>query len=583
MAKTAPKRPRAYSYIRMSTDIQLRGDSRRRQLELSEAYAKDHDLELVKEFQLEDLGVSAFRGANLSEVSSLGKFLHSVNNGGVPSGSYLLVESLDRLSRQNVFASLSIFTDLIKAGVKLVTLADGQVYTAETTDFSQLVVSLAIMSRAHEESQTKSLRLSAAWVNKRRTIDDRKLTALSPAWLNLSTDRRSFEIDAERAHVIRSIFEDAAAGLGSYAIARRLNKSGIEPFGRSTGWQTSYIGKILTSRAAIGEYQPHRIVDGRRVAIGPVITNYFPAVVDEQLYLRVQAGRSQRRIGGAGRKGQHVSNLFSGLARCAYCAAPMHFINKGAPPKGGTYLACDNARRGLGCDNIAWRYDDFEASFLTFVEEIDLESFLRVQDESGHRQEIEKKIQAAEGRLAQLEKERDRTFRLLLDQDMPSDFLKGELARIQGELEALSVKSGDLSEESRRVEAEVANFIESRTEIQTLITELRSRGDHEKYRLRTKVAGRLKSLISVIEVATVGERQPRAGNLIEMSRAQHDSVYGNLDAESYARAEPPDRSGRQFDVFFKNGTNRLVRPRPDKPAMGESQVFRSIYPLSRRG
>lgn len=583
MAKTAPMRPRAYSYIRMSTDIQLRGDSRRRQLELSEAYARDHDLDLVKEFQLEDLGVSAFRGANLSEASSLGRFLHSVKSGDVPPGSYLLVESLDRLSRQNVFTSLSIFTDLIKAGVKLVTLADGQVYTAETTDFSQLVVSLAIMSRAHEESQTKSRRLSAAWVNKRRTIDDRKLTALSPAWLNLSTDRKSFEIDAERAHVIRSIFEDAAAGLGSYAIARRLNKSGIAPFGRSTGWQTSYIGKILTSRAAIGEYQPHRIIDGRRVGTGPAIPNYFPAVIDEQLYLRVQSGRSQRRIGGGGRKGEFVSNLFSGLARCAYCAAPMHFINKGALPKGGKYLACDKALRGLGCDNMAWRYDDFEASFLTFVEEIDLESFLRVQDESGHRHDIEKKIQAAEGRLVQLEKERDRTFRLLLDQDMPSDFLKGELARIQREIEALSTEADDLTKERRRLDVEVASFVESRAEIQTLIAELRSRGDDERYRLRTKVAGRLKALISVIEVATLGDRQPHAGNLIELSKAQHDSVYGNQDAELCAHAEQPDRSARQFDVFFKDGTNRLVRPRPDKPAVGSSDVFRSIYPLSQRG
>ncbi|UVK55850.1 recombinase family protein [Mesorhizobium sp. AR02] len=565
----------------MSTDIQLRGDSRRRQLELSEAYAKDHDLDLVKEFQLEDLGVSAFRGANLSDVSSLGRFLNSVKSGDVPSGSYLLVESLDRLSRQNVFTSLSVFTDLIKAGVKLVTLADGQVYTAETTDFSQLVVSLAIMSRAHEESQTKSRRLSAAWGNKRKTIDEKKLTALAPAWLHLSMDRASFNIDPDRASVVKSIFEDAASGLGSYAIARRLNKSGVEPFGRSTGWQTSYVGKILTGRAAIGEYQPHKIVDGRRVPAGPAVQNYFPAVVDEQLFLRVQSGRFQRRIGGAGRKGKFVSNLFSGLARCAYCAAPMHFINKGSLPKGGTYLACDNARRGLGCDNMAWRYDDFEASFLTFVEEIDLGSFLRAQDGSGHRQAVERKMQAAEGSLVRLERERDRTFRLLLDQDMPSDFLKGELARIQGEIEALSMESDELAQERRRLDVEVASFVQSRAEIQTLIAELRSGGDDERYRLRTKVAGRLKSLISVIEVATLGDRQPRAENVVELSKAQHDSVYGNGDAGM--DDEPHDRSARQFDVFFKDGNNRVVRPRADKPVVGESDVFRSIYPSSRKG
>ncbi|MGT2465139.1 recombinase family protein [Mesorhizobium atlanticum] len=135
----------------MSTDTQLLGDSRRRQLELSQRYAEKHGLELVEEFRLEDIGVSAFRGANLSIDSSLGRFLQMVRKSEVPAGSYLLLESLDRLSRQDVFTSLSLFTDLIKAGIRIVTLADDQVYTSEKTDFSQLVVSLAIMSRAREE------------------------------------------------------------------------------------------------------------------------------------------------------------------------------------------------------------------------------------------------------------------------------------------------------------------------------------------------------------------------------------------------------------------------------------------------
>ena len=44
------KRPRAYSYLRMSTDLQRYGDSKRRQLKLSEAYARQHGLELADEF-----------------------------------------------------------------------------------------------------------------------------------------------------------------------------------------------------------------------------------------------------------------------------------------------------------------------------------------------------------------------------------------------------------------------------------------------------------------------------------------------------------------------------------------------------
>jgi DNA invertase Pin-like site-specific DNA recombinase len=53
-------KPRAYSYIRMSTEIQLKGDSLRRQLESSEKYANEHGLELVEKDRLQDIGISAF-------------------------------------------------------------------------------------------------------------------------------------------------------------------------------------------------------------------------------------------------------------------------------------------------------------------------------------------------------------------------------------------------------------------------------------------------------------------------------------------------------------------------------------------
>src|SRR5665647_3359641 len=78
-------RPKACSYIRMSTDAQLKGDSHRRQLETSDKYITDNGLELVE--RLSDLGVSAFRGANV-EYGALGRFLQAVREGKVEAGSY---------------------------------------------------------------------------------------------------------------------------------------------------------------------------------------------------------------------------------------------------------------------------------------------------------------------------------------------------------------------------------------------------------------------------------------------------------------------------------------------------------------
>ena len=64
------------------------------------------------------------------------------------------------------------------------------------------------------------------------------------------------------------------------------------------------------------------------------------------------------KFNGAGRKGTSFTNIFSGIAKCAYCGSPMKFENKGPRPKGGTFLVCDGARRGLGCEIARWRYDD---------------------------------------------------------------------------------------------------------------------------------------------------------------------------------------------------------------------------------
>src|SRR5262249_57958368 len=102
--------PRAFSYIRMSTPEQLLGHSLQRQLEASAAYAAKHNLTLLESDQMRDIGISAFRGANIA-IGALGRFLEAVKTKKVPGGSYLLVENLDRLSRQQATKALSIFLE----------------------------------------------------------------------------------------------------------------------------------------------------------------------------------------------------------------------------------------------------------------------------------------------------------------------------------------------------------------------------------------------------------------------------------------------------------------------------------------
>ena len=225
-------RPKAYSYLRFSTTEQLKGDSQRRQLALARGYADQHGLDLDETLTFRDLGVSAFRGKNVTE-GALGAFLDAVDAGHVPPGSWLLVENLDRLSRDKVMPALMQFQSILERDVNVVTLQDGRIYTRSTLNDDPTALMLSVMSmyRANEESEVKSKRLRAAWQNKRdhAQANGTKLTGRCPAWLTLDKASGEFEILDDRAAVIEQIFELTLAGLGKGAIAKRFNTAGVRP------------------------------------------------------------------------------------------------------------------------------------------------------------------------------------------------------------------------------------------------------------------------------------------------------------------------------------------------------------------
>lgn len=221
--------------------------------------------------------------------------------------------------------------------------------------------------RSNEESKNKSRHLSQSWVNKRARAKYQNLTSLAPGWLKANEKRHGFDTIPERETVVRTIIEWALSGMGTHAIVTRLNRQKVPTFGRSTGWSKSSVNKILKSHAIFGEYQPHtKPRGGKRTPVGEPIADYFPPIVDRETYDRIQLGRLSRRLRGMGRKGDRYSNLFSKIAVCGLCGEPMHYENKGEPPKGGKYLCCRGNKR-FTCTAKPWRYDLFERAFLAHV------------------------------------------------------------------------------------------------------------------------------------------------------------------------------------------------------------------------
>jgi len=503
----------------MSTDLQKKGDSLRRQLDASRKYAEEHGLELVDDPDLHDLGVSAYRGKNLAS-GGLGRFLAAIRDGKIERGSYLLVESIDRISRQTPTKALEPFLAVINSGIVLVTMNPLEVFTAETTDFYRLLMALTIMQRSHEESDVKSRRLKSAWAAKRTIAGQKKLTARCPSWLCLSADRRGFEIIEERAAIVRRIFDEAASGYGTFTIVRRLNNDGVPTFMGKGGWQNSTVNKILSSPTATGAFQPNRMEAGKRIPEGEPIQDYFPRIIRQDVFETAQRGRLERWRNAqpeqgkrphpeGGRKGKQYTNLFSKLAVCDYCGEPMHYQNKGAPPKGRTYLVCSNALREHGCVMTGrWRYDQFESTFLSFVEQLDLASLVQSSEHSSKRSELAFQKDAVEGRIKLLQDELRRAFETSMKMaEFNSDFLAERIKKSEQELAAAKTLEKQLRHEIAVLDQTALTYYRRPDQVAELIERVRAARGGDAYKLRAQIASRLQSLISELRLTVDPDTQ----------------------------------------------------------------------------
>ena len=409
---------KAYSYIRFSTPKQAQGDSYRRQLQQAMDYCAEHNLQLDDK-TIDDFGTSAFRGANMSE-GALGRFVDAVKHGEIEQGSYLLVESVDRLSRQAVEEALEQFLAIVRAGIVIVTLSDKQVFRRGQVDFTKLIVSIVYMARANDESEMKSRRSRAAWSNGREQArKNNKVIANSrlPSWL--TRDGEQIVPISERVAIVNEMFEMAKSGCGYEQIAKVFLEKGYKTFGKEADWRPAGIQAVIKSQAVIGVFQPHVIENGHRVPADEPILGYYPTIVSPALFEEVQHLISKRnKHSGSYRKGT-FNNLFSGVLRCQ-CGESLRYQNKGRAGSPRNYLVCPK-QNTAGCKLPNMLYDKVEPQLLQAVFLLNKVMKQRVE---GEDKTIALRTMLAELRV-QLEVEtqkRKKAAQLVLDNDNDADY-----------------------------------------------------------------------------------------------------------------------------------------------------------------
>ena len=365
---------KAYSYMRFSSAAQREGDSLRRQLQAARDWAAARpDIEL--DTTTRDLGVSAYKGEHRVR-GALASFLKRIEQGDIQPGSYFLIESFDRLSRETEMVAVNLLTSITLAGIKVVTLTDGHEYHAGS-DAMDIMRAVIVMSRAHNENKARAAKLREAWADKKRRAREtgEVLSRRGPAWTKYDERSKKFVLIADRAEIVCRIYNECNEGLGITAIASRLNADKIAPFVKgSDGWHQGYVLTILRSPSVCGYYQPTLTTNnpGQRMgreADGDIIENYYPRVIEDATFYKAQdmIARRNKRGGGKGRRGKTFSNLLIGLGRCESCGGTL-ILGSRANSTAVRHFRCYQQSRKHNCDN-ATRYlaTDVEEKLMYFL------------------------------------------------------------------------------------------------------------------------------------------------------------------------------------------------------------------------
>jgi len=492
----------AYSYIRFSHPDQRRGNSLRRQLDRSRAFATTRGLDL--DDSIRDFARSAFHNRH-TVTGNLGVFLALVRQGRIAPDSYLLIESFDRLTRDEFWPAFDLIRDIFRARITIVTLPDEDEvheYSYDAINKNPTLINEIIndLTRSHRESKMKSVRCGEACDTQR--ADARaglaKIPGRCPAWLKpirgtILVDGREkaatigFEQRAELVAVVRLIFSLALSGMGGRSIAARLNRGKDQPKFGPTGWHHRTVAMLLHNREVLGFKQPRRMVDGVSVPAGDPISDHFPQIIDPDTFYAVQGAIKGRNVGASGRHGKTLPNLLRGIARCGICGGALHYVGIPGKSPSRRYLICSNGKRDL-CDNhIHYLHDRLESELLTILPLFDFSRLLAQPTPNIHRGP------ALAAQIAEKSEQLTALARRKISGEVEAviDELTDELAALRAQLTEFTLTA--------RI-AEVHASRDQHAEFVRLVASLGTdMSDDDRYLLRSRLAGEFRRIIEVVE------------------------------------------------------------------------------------
>jgi hypothetical protein len=419
--------PVAFDYKRFSDPSQAEGDSTRRQESLSDAWSERTGIPI--DATLKDEGVSGMDPKRRTdERYGLACFLKVVQAGRVQPGDYLLLENLDRLSREEEVPATHLLTSILIAGIKVVQLAPYELELTAKSDVFTIFRAVLELSRGHGESARKCQLIGASYAHNRTaaSLETESYQGMIPLWLERVGDAprakaRTIRLVPERVEVVRLIYRLAAQGWGYARIVARLNDERIPTFSdrtplltdtgaqargragrlrwkaargrmQSGRWTKSYVVSILRGRAAVGELH---------TKTGEIIP--VPAAVTEEEWLAAQAGRTERNKCRDRTRKTGKDNLWQSLLTDAETGTHLYGLTRYTPGKSWRVLV-SAAAAGGHAKATTFPEAHFEDAMLSCFKEIDPAEVTR-QEGPDQVAILSGQLEQVRGQLAKLEAE----------------------------------------------------------------------------------------------------------------------------------------------------------------------------------
>jgi DNA invertase Pin-like site-specific DNA recombinase len=413
-----------------------------------------------------DSARSAYKGEHVGKRGELGRFVAAIQSGAVSRGSILIVENLDRISRQGPKIARKLFEKIVDEGVAVhvVNLELKLTYGWENEPHIGNRVDNEL-HRAFKESERKSKIIKAglqavkhtdAWAGNLpfwlQKVYEPGSVAIATGGKKTEKPKYKIEVIPEKAELVREIFRLSAQGLGAKSTMQALKAQGIK-----CSISLGTVGELLRNRAVLGEHQPMTYLDSGAVPDGDPVQK-FPRIVDQTQFNMVAARLDgKKKICADGKlrpaTGSHSSdeanNLFDGLLSDV-TEAPfrsLHFQDKGGYNNPYLISAWEPGRKS---NRI--RYDLFEKDFLRYLkDEVDWKAV------SGEKETAA--LKQARQDLNQVKADLDQASHLFTrrsEQALNPDLTDEMVAIYNGQIAYAQAKIAILTEQQYRLEGQIS-------------------------------------------------------------------------------------------------------------------------------